>query len=313
MLVKRLGWIVGAALLLGAFSTFSADQPPSVMAGALTRDGIGARAIALGGAFTAVADDATAGYYNPSGLAHVPGLSVGGMYESKFDPSLGTSFQYASGTYFLDGVHLGAGLTWVRRSDTGILTQDGSFDTSESLVMLSGGYEVLGPLESEGGRGLAIGASAKLYAARGYAEARASGIGADLGALVTLPLGAWEAALGLRSSDILGSRIRWSGTPNEIVEVVPWGQHLGIALRHPELGASAVVDVSLFFGQPELNSVRIGAEYVLWAIAIRAGLKDGTPVFGVGVAPFDWLQVDFAVVLHGAMGSSLVASMEVNF
>ena len=37
---------------------------------------IGERASLLGGAFTALADDATAGYYNPAGLVQAPGFTV---------------------------------------------------------------------------------------------------------------------------------------------------------------------------------------------------------------------------------------------
>ena len=37
---------------------------------------VGERATLLGGAFTAIADDATAGYYNPAGLVQAPGFTV---------------------------------------------------------------------------------------------------------------------------------------------------------------------------------------------------------------------------------------------
>ena len=55
--------------------------------------GFGARALGMGGAFTAVADDATAAYWNPAGLSQVRYVSV--------TPSLGLRRSKA-----LDGLDL---------------------------------------------------------------------------------------------------------------------------------------------------------------------------------------------------------------
>lgn len=41
-----------------------------------TKIGTGARAIGLGGAFVAVADDASAGYWNPAGMTQLPGFTI---------------------------------------------------------------------------------------------------------------------------------------------------------------------------------------------------------------------------------------------
>ena len=46
------------------------------------RMGVGARALGMGGAFVGVANDLTAGYWNPAGLAWTSGWQVGGMFSS---------------------------------------------------------------------------------------------------------------------------------------------------------------------------------------------------------------------------------------
>ena len=46
------------------------------------RMGVGARALGMGGAFAGVANDLTAGYWNPAGLAWTSGWQIGGMYSS---------------------------------------------------------------------------------------------------------------------------------------------------------------------------------------------------------------------------------------
>jgi len=289
------------------------DPPPSVMAGILTRDGIGARALALGAAFAAIADDSTAGYYNPAGLPNVPGAHVGAMYESKFDLASGTSFQYLSGTYLLERVGLGTGLTLVRRSDQDIPMAGGTFDTSESLLLLSTGYELAELLSLGRLAGLSVGASAKFYSHRGYAEARASGIGLDLGVLARIDFDGLRARIGFRSSDVLGSTIQWRGTLNEIAEVVPWGQHIGIAVSLPDIGLGAVLEAALYAGDSAPNSIHLGAEYTLFGFALRAGLNNGTPVLGLGATPLEWLAIDFAIALHRGLGQSIIASTEFFF
>jgi len=46
--------------------------------------GVGARATAMGGAFTAISDDATALYWNPAGLARIQGTELSTMYNMHF-------------------------------------------------------------------------------------------------------------------------------------------------------------------------------------------------------------------------------------
>ena len=50
-----------------------------VSAAGIYSEGIGARALSMGGAFVAVADDSTAVFWNPAGLAQLKGrgISVG--------------------------------------------------------------------------------------------------------------------------------------------------------------------------------------------------------------------------------------------
>lgn len=60
-------------MLICAISIQNSEGQDITNAASFLKIGAGARAIALGGAFVAVADDASAGYWNPAGLAHLPG------------------------------------------------------------------------------------------------------------------------------------------------------------------------------------------------------------------------------------------------
>ena len=77
---------------VGAFSAFDS--------------GIGARALAMGGAFVAVANDATAAYWNPAGLAGLTDTRLDGMSTDLF--GLGVTHQFVGATTNLAGFGLGA-------------------------------------------------------------------------------------------------------------------------------------------------------------------------------------------------------------
>jgi len=306
--IPRIG--IAVAIVFGLAVATVAEDDPSVMAGILTRDGIGAAAIAMGNAYTAIASDTTAGYYNPAGLAGVPGTRVGGMYESKFDPALGTSFQYVSATHRIDGLGLGLGVTLVRRVDRDIPTGSGVFDASETVVLLSSGYDLSSIIPF--GSAVAGGVSLKLYASQGYADAQAVGIGLDGGVMATFSFSEWTACVGISSTDLLGSTLKWRGTKNEIAEVVPWGQRVGLAITVPAWNLCAAVDGALYATQPDLNVLRLGIEYTLFGLSFRAGLDAGTPVIGVGVGVLEWTTIDAAIVFQD-LGTSFVVSSEFVF
>jgi long-chain fatty acid transport protein len=73
--MKRL-IVLSLALIVVVSSVALAD---GVGAFSAFKNGIGARALAMGGAFVAVADDATAVYWNPAGLAQVADTRIAGM------------------------------------------------------------------------------------------------------------------------------------------------------------------------------------------------------------------------------------------
>lgn len=68
----------GSSLLLSALllSFFLWGGP--VLAGGLSTPGQGARALSMGGAFTAVADDGSAVFYNPAGISQIDGTLIEG-------------------------------------------------------------------------------------------------------------------------------------------------------------------------------------------------------------------------------------------
>jgi len=87
MKAKYVNWLVIAVvaatwlLVLAPAAGVAAAEDP-VGTAALFDVGMGARALGMGGAFVAVADDANAIYYNPAGLALIDGHDVTSMYST---------------------------------------------------------------------------------------------------------------------------------------------------------------------------------------------------------------------------------------
>ena len=80
-----------AALVLALLGAAAAARAQSGTSGAsFLKLGAGARAGAMADAFTAVADDAFAAYYNPAGLARLHGPQLGGAHSALFQ---GVSYQ----------------------------------------------------------------------------------------------------------------------------------------------------------------------------------------------------------------------------
>ncbi|MDD2715851.1 MAG: UPF0164 family protein [Candidatus Wallbacteria bacterium] len=77
MINRKLLLTLGAGLI---FSLSCAAEDGSGQAGAYLKMGVGARALGMGGAFSAIADDATASFWNPAGLSQLSSSEIDTMH-----------------------------------------------------------------------------------------------------------------------------------------------------------------------------------------------------------------------------------------
>jgi hypothetical protein len=97
-MVRRVG--LSFLILSGIFlwSTYSANAQTVVRYGAeFLAGGIGGRALGMGGAHVALAGDASAGYWNPAGLARASSTEIAYMHAERFAGIV--SFDYGGGVY----------------------------------------------------------------------------------------------------------------------------------------------------------------------------------------------------------------------
>lgn len=310
--VSRTLVLVGALVaLLLVGSNVLAD---GVDAGSFVRDGAGSRALGLGGAFTAVADDASAALWNPAGLLQVDGANLLAMYTNKF--GLDIAFQYLAASLHVGSVAFGAGLVRSSIDDIPYYGDEGEgfFSEVQSLFLASLAYDVgtLVDLGLDGRLSLYVGVNGRAYG-HSILEGRARGLGFDISVLGKCEFDWGTLGVGYASTDTLGTTIQWSGTDHDPTNDVPWTHKIGASVRFLEDQLLAAADVDLAVGRPNLDELHLGVEYSpVEVVTARAGLvvgKDGVSWSAGGSIHWGGFVLDYAFIPHAALGDSHVLSL----
>ncbi|MBI3787448.1 MAG: UPF0164 family protein, partial [Ignavibacteriales bacterium] len=112
--MRKIGWGVLATLLLVSFAN---GQTVAKYAGEFMSIGVGGRALGLGGAHVALANDATAGYWNPGALARINYPEVIVMHDERFGNLINYDFASVAIPY---GADVSLGLSVLRLGVDGI-------------------------------------------------------------------------------------------------------------------------------------------------------------------------------------------------
>lgn len=229
-------------------------------AGAYIRIGAGARPLGMGGAFTALSDDATASYWNAAGLGQIKDPQLALMYSSM---SMDRMLNLATYAQPLDGIGT-FGASWLNYGVRDIDGRDmagrptGNFNDSENAFLLSFG-KGLSP-------SLFIGSSFK-YLYHKLASQQATGYGFDVG--VMLKIGE-KIRIGGKIQDI-ASKIKWN-TGSKTEEKFPIVTILGISITPQKIPVKVSADVEKNANQNV--GYHIGSEYwIIPSIAARAGFN----------------------------------------
>ena len=274
---------------IGAFSAF--------------RNGVGARALAMGGAFVAVADDATAVCWNPAGLAQLGDTRLAGMSTDLY--GLGITHQYVGAVTSF--ANLGIGLGWERAAIDGQVV-DGTGGLGSSFTWTE--QTIVGSLATNVMDIAMAGANVKYYMADSGLGDSASGFGFDLGLLVSL---GDMFVIGVNAKDLAGSSLEWDGGATDVISGV-YKAGLAMNLAEDMLVLAADVD----FDGSSLGDTHVGVEFnVIDELALRGGvvLTDDFQEYyftvgaGINVAG---LYVDAAYILEETLGNTLVLSAELS-
>ncbi len=294
------------------------------------RIGVGARALSMGSAFTAVADDASAYYWNPAGLASPDRFRL----HVEHVPMFGGLAQYNTANAVLS-LHetLALSLSWIRlgvddiprygtlqgtRFDRQTQKQfrssgepDGTFQDAEDAVMLSlsrshyldlyfgrGKNSLLVPFE------LSYGVTAKMIQHRldqstGTAQGVDAGVRLRVTSIEQVKPGepATWLAVGAVFRDLTQTRLIWD-TPSEHEDKLPRSLQAGVAASTVWLAMKTRVTISVDREFGLYDDMYFGGEVRLWhLVALRGGYMRDDFTAGAGLSLMGF-SIDYAFVPH---------------
>lgn len=270
-------------------------------AGAFLRMGVGARAMGMGNAFTALADDGSAVYWNPAGLGFQTGNQLVGMYSQL---SLDRKLNFA-GLVLGDK---GAGSFSVGWLNFGVDHIDGRDAFGEKTAEFSNNEMALQLAYSKAlGSLLSVGVGAK-YLSQALAGAKATGFGFDVGVLLT-PIE--QIRIGACMQNI-SAQLKWN-TDSEHIDEIPVTLRGGIALLvRKDLSLTAdVVKV----GDNDDLMINFGGEFWLKdIIALRTGVANSDLAAGAAIK-VSMFQLDYAYISESLldMGAAHRIGIMLNF
>ncbi len=246
--------------------------------------GAGNRALALGGAFVGLADDASAMVWNPAGLGIRQRLEVQATYAGYTD--LGSQQDFVSivlpswrwGAAGLSILHYG--IDGIERRDERNVLLSGDLSDSQTEIALGFGRSL--------SEALSVGGTVKLQR-QSLAGFSASGLGLDAGVLV-------RAGALLRSRSEWVNRLTWGLSVRNLVqpslrldqESVPDPAvfRAGFGFRSPAPGGrSAVILLDLEKSAGVATRLHAGLEFQVHSLlGLRAGLNSGRLSAGTAVA-----------------------------
>ncbi len=244
------------------------------------RSGVGARALAMGGAYTAVADNADAGYWNPAGLTGIERFNLTSMISANM--SYDRKYNYLALGYNFGRAGWG-GFSWVNGGMKDLAKTDGGFNGSGTFNADEHGF--LFSYANKMNR-LNVGMTFKVAYSKIDSYSK-TGVGFDAGIKYLL---SDNVHLGITARD-LGTKI---GRDH-----IPANFHLGIAAFAFE-GFTFAADVEKIQYRDNVKA-HLGAEYDYefaqnYFGAVRAGVNDGKFSVGAGLTVMGKYAIDYAYV-----------------
>ncbi|PZM78741.1 MAG: hypothetical protein DKM50_10480 [Candidatus Margulisiibacteriota bacterium] len=256
-------------------------------AGAFLEKGAGARPQSLGGAFTALSNDAHATMYNSAGLAQIKNIQFDSMYTKLYGDVDQTYF----GGVIPIGDNAGLGITYFSAGVAGIkettLDQIGSqfratetgknFDYGAKAIMIGYGVNVL--------PSLALGVTTK-YINESMYNKQATGFGMDIGFLYN-PFE--DLKVGVNLQNVVKPALRWDTESNN-TDTIPFKATIGVSQK--------INDFTLLYDATLRNNRKmgygLGVEYNYQnLLSFRGGLNNSALTFGAGIK-YDVFNFNYA-------------------
>jgi hypothetical protein len=270
------------------FSHATADAATKY-AGEFLTLGVGARPLGMGGSFAAIADDATAAYWNPAGLGRLSHSEIGFMHSTLGDLD---SYDFVNYVHPI-GESASLGLSWLRVGidDIPITTLrvssrplgvnnrpeiEGTFSNTDNAFLLSYGRKI-GPDPLN----LYLGANAKFIVITAFKNTNAFGVGGDLGMLwTTNPERSSRLSLGVVAQDFFKTKLYWNTPPDEPgqasnTDTINPNVKIGVAYGQDITPLNSRVLLTVDTDSRFSFEMHYGAEYVFAdLLSLRVGIQE---------------------------------------
>lgn len=325
--------ILISAFLLAASSATA--QTTAKYAGEFLSIGAGARSLGMGGAHVALANDVTAVYWNPAGLAQLNYPEISLMHAEQFAGIVKYNFGALALPHGKDA-SFGVGLIRLAVDDipfTRLPRED--LDLGEPYVDENGVTRINRPfVEREFSNAeyafflsyaraksayLSYGGSVKIVQ-KGFDDTSAWGIGFDIGAQLRLRNG---LRLGANLQDATTTILAWNtGRKELIAPTLKIGATLPMSVGFLKGTLFPAVDADIRFegreqaaqisGGPASMDIHAGFEYLYKeSLALRAGTDTGNFSAGAGLR-LPKLEVDYAFMSHSDLKNTHRISLKIS-
>ncbi len=294
-------------------------------AGEFLEIGVGGRALGMGGAYCALADDPSSFFWNPAGIARVPSISIWGMYANQFGTFSDPLAQHSVVGVVVPIIGSAVGLHWVRLAvdDIPIFPDYSNYPLEERKLLINGvpeGYFSdaedalfitfarmnkinldLGwsfftiPLE------IPIGINLKMIRQKLYTS-DARGLGADAGIQLRFSLFDMfgkpfngQVALGVTYQDFSKTAVDWGG---DNTDVIAQNLRVGLGYHQPIPRLKSELNIERVSNSRYPYDGRLGVEYI-WN-KMLAGRLGFTRLDWGQLVSGKWQDIDFGVWTAGA-------------
>lgn len=249
--------------------------------------GVGGRALGMGEAYTAIANDPAATYYNPAALSLTDASQFLLMHKQWIQD---TKTEFFAARTSLEKFSLGVSLNSTSVDNIEIREVPGppigTFTARNAAIGASAAYEI--------NPDLSVGATVKYLYEKILVE-QASGYGIDLGAAYMTP---WDLRLAFAVNN-LGSMGALVTESSKLPTVIRFGTGYVRPIEAIDATVTLAADVVSFTGEQKTH-LHLGAEIEYrHSFALRAGYQTGYEArgfsAGVGIA-YELLRLDYAFV-----------------
>ncbi|MDD4857159.1 MAG: PorV/PorQ family protein [Candidatus Krumholzibacteria bacterium] len=298
--MKKLFTVLAMVALACFAAGLAAAQEGTGGTGSVFGVGAGSRGIAMGGAFSAIADDASALYYNPAALRlnRYPGVVLNHMQLFSGFSDAGYDFlglvypTLSAGSIGLGIMSIGTGS--IRGFDE-YSRETGEITYRESQAIL--GYAFTLPWRYIGE--MTAGSSVKLLSQR-VGDYSDTGTGVDIG-LLYKPKYVRNIVIGCNIQDLIGAETKLVTVSDKVPRTIM----VGAGYTYPFKNGSAV-SLALQMNAPQYDKkeIRFGAEYMFkQLLSVRLGFDSEKITAGLGVA-WRGYSVDYGYFSRDDAGSA---------